>query len=268
MKTSLVFVVICFVTLVSAVAQEPRVELARELGHATSAPALTTKATVIVTISAANEFYVGNRRIQKDQLGATINELLKGSSKGNRIVYIAGNPNAGYGTVVDVLHEIRAQRVKQFGLIVNRGSANEILRGMFLIEVPMMHYPDEDVSKLKPNPLTLVVMMSTTLQLRLNSDDGPRSGQRCFSSVPRGLGSDPHNLQKWLECIFDYRRRERAYKIGMETRTDVPEEQRIEKTVFIKAPRAIRYGDVLSVVNGLQGAGANPIGLQIDDLPD
>jgi biopolymer transport protein ExbD len=53
----------------------------------------------------------------------------------------------------------------------------------------------------------------------------------------------------------------------METRTDLPESQRIEKTVFVKAPRSVKYGDVVKVIDAIKGAGANPVGLQVDDLP-
>jgi biopolymer transport protein ExbD len=53
----------------------------------------------------------------------------------------------------------------------------------------------------------------------------------------------------------------------METRSDVKEDDRIEKTVFVKAPRAAKYGDVVKVIDAIKGAGANPVGLQVDDLP-
>ena len=53
----------------------------------------------------------------------------------------------------------------------------------------------------------------------------------------------------------------------MEARTDVKEEDRIEKTVFVKAPRATKYGDVVKVIDAIKGAGASPVGLQVDDLP-
>jgi len=45
-------------------------------------------------------------------------------------------------------------------------------------------------------------------------------------------------------------------------------EQRIEKTVFVKAPRTMKYGDVVKVIDAIKGAGANPVGLQVDDLPN
>ena len=53
----------------------------------------------------------------------------------------------------------------------------------------------------------------------------------------------------------------------METATNVPEDQRIEKTVFVKAPRGLAYGNVVKVIDAIKGAGASPVGLQVDDLP-
>ena len=49
-------------------------------------------------------------------------------------------------------------------------------------------------------------------------------------------------------------------------RASIFRSQRIEKTVFIKAPRSIPYGEVARVMDGLKGSGADPIGLQLDDL--
>jgi biopolymer transport protein TolR len=43
-------------------------------------------------------------------------------------------------------------------------------------------------------------------------------------------------------------------------------EQRPDKTVFIKAPKDKQYGDVVEVIDVVKGAGAQPIGLQIDYL--
>src|SRR5215471_21847289 len=40
----------------------------------------------------------------------------------------------------------------------------------FKADIPTERDPNEDVSKLKPNPLTLVVSISTDLQLKLNQD--------------------------------------------------------------------------------------------------
>ncbi|MBI4854394.1 MAG: biopolymer transporter ExbD [Acidobacteria bacterium] len=39
-----------------------------------------------------------------------------------------------------------------------------------------------------------------------------------------------------------------------------------QKTLFIKAPKNVRYEFVANVIDGIKGAGASPIGLQVDYL--
>ena len=124
----------------------------------------------------------------------------------------------------------------------------------FQADIPTQRDPNEDLSQLKPNPLTLVVSISGDLQLKLNQDN-------------MGSVNDTAPLSSKLRQVFQQRKEQRAYKPGMETRVDVPEEERIEKTVFIKAPRGMRYEDVVKVIDAIKGAGANPVGLQVDDLP-
>jgi biopolymer transport protein ExbD len=124
----------------------------------------------------------------------------------------------------------------------------------FKADIPTQRDPNEDLSKLKPNPLTLVVTIGSDLSIKLNQD---------------ALGSvnETTPLAQRLVQVFQQRKETRAYKVGFETRSDLKEEDRIEKTVFVKAPRATKYGDVVKVIDAIKGAGANPVGLQVDDLP-
>ena len=43
-------------------------------------------------------------------------------------------------------------------------------------------------------------------------------------------------------------------------------ENRVDKTVIIKAPTKVPYGEIISVIDLVKGSGAEPIGLQIDFL--
>lgn len=81
-----------------------------------------------------------------------------------------------------------------------------------------------------------------------------------------GTVNDTGKLSARLAEIFQGRREHRAYRWDMTTRNDLPIDARIQKTVFVKAPKSIRYGDVAKVIDGIKGAGAAPIGLQIDKL--
>jgi biopolymer transport protein ExbD len=54
--------------------------------------------------------------------------------------------------------------------------------------------------------------------------------------------------------------------MGFESRPDLRPDDRIEKTVFLKAPQSFNYGEVVKVIDAVKGAGANPVGLQTELL--
>src|SRR5690349_3249748 len=103
----------------------------------------------------------------------------------------------------------------------------------FKADIPTQRDPNEDLSKLKPNPLTLVVSIANDLSIKLNQDN-------------MGSVNDTTPLSNKLAQVFKERKETRAYKVGMET-SNVSEDEKIEKTVFVKAPRALKYGEVVKV---------------------
>lgn len=114
--------------------------------------------------------------------------------------------------------------------------------------------PRDEPIHVDPNPLTLVVEIGTNGSLKLNK------------LADMGSVNDTGKLSAELVKLFEERRVNHAYAPELISRIDLPEQERVQRTVFIKAPRAIRYGEVAKVIDGLKGAGATPIGLQIDDL--
>ena len=104
---------------------------------------------------------------------------------------------------------------------------------------------DEDKNvNIKPNPLTLVVSIGTDMKINLNKDEA-------------GDISDTSGLTNTLAQTFKERENNLVYKEGT---------NEIEKTVFVKAPRAVKYGEVVKLIDAIKFAGAQPVGLQIDDL--
>ncbi|HEX8650933.1 MAG TPA: biopolymer transporter ExbD [Pyrinomonadaceae bacterium] len=114
--------------------------------------------------------------------------------------------------------------------------------------------PSDEYPPPKPGTLTLVVTVEKDLSLRLNQTGG------------MGSAEDTAKLSAELSRIIQERRENHAYREEMKSRIDLPEEMRIEKTVYIKAPRSVGYGAVAKVIDGVKGAGADPIGLQVDKL--
>jgi biopolymer transport protein ExbD len=136
-----------------------------------------------------------------------------------------------------------------------------VLLIIFMVAAPMRPHrfnakvpspPDGRV--LPPDPRTLVVTIDLDRSLKLNG------------LTDMGTVDDMSKLNRQLVALFDERTKNHAYSDSMATRSDLPESQRIERTVFIKAPRTIPYGDVARVIDSLKGSGAEPIGLQLDNL--
>jgi len=99
----------------------------------------------------------------------------------------------------------------------------------------------------KPNPLTLVIgINSSTKAVTLNNENA-------------GDVSDASALTSKLQEIFKQRENNGVFRENS---------NEIEKTVFIKSPKSMRYGDVVKVIDAAKLAGASPIGLQVDDLTD
>ena len=121
----------------------------------------------------------------------------------------------------------------------------------FLAKVPTQAPVRND---LEPDPLTLVVTIEPDRTLKLNNLSG------------MGTVDDLSPLNAELISTFQKRLKNRTYRPDLVSRTELTEYERVQKTVFIKAARSITYGEVARVMDGLKGSGADPIGLQLDDL--
>ena len=211
--------------------------------------------SLVVAIPAADRFYVGGQAVTKEQLA---NEISRSaiSQSDQRVIYIAADQKLDYGIITDLVGVIRKERIPAIDLLVGRRSADDS-EAPNALAVTAAVLPDDTrlaSPPRKPNPLVLVVSIGGDMQLKLNLDS--------IGSV-----TDTTQLGARLAQIFAERTKQHAYKPGMETATNVNEEDRIEKTVIIKAPRSSKYADVIRVIDALRGSGANPVELEIDALP-
>jgi len=104
---------------------------------------------------------------------------------------------------------------------------------------------NEQQLDVKPNPLTLVIAINRENRgISLNNENA-------------GSVDDPTALTAKLTDIFNQRTTNGVFRENT---------NEVEKTVFIKSPTLVKYGDVVKVIDAAKMAGAAPIGLQIDDL--
>ena len=137
-----------------------------------------------------------------------------------------------------------------------------VLLIIFMVAAPLRPHrfaanlpsPPDKTPNVTANINTLVVTIELDRTLKLNS------------LTDMGTVDDASKLSLKLTDLFAERTKNHVYRDAMRSRIDLPEDLRIEKTVFIKAPRSISYGEVARVIDGIKGSGADPIGLQLDGL--
>ena len=114
----------------------------------------------------------------------------------------------------------------------------------FEAKVPAEPKPEDNETPPRPNPLTLVVAVDKNLRITLNNES-------------MGDVSDTSTLSNKLSQVYKEREANGTFREGT---------NEVEKTIFMKAPRSVKYGEVVKVIDAAKAAGAQPIGLQIDDL--
>jgi hypothetical protein len=82
-----------------------------------------------------------------------------------------------------------------------------------------------------------------------------------------GTTVDPSPLFNTLKERFQQRKEQHAYAFGKELRVDLPESERIERTVFVSAPPATAIGEVAKLIAIVKGTEANPVQLPIKVEP-
>ena len=106
----------------------------------------------------------------------------------------------------------------------------------------------------KPHPDTLIVFIGGDSSLKLNKE------------TAMGTVADSSRLINRLKNVFAERIANGNVSQSFADDLNRTLNDRIERAVFIKAPRSLDYGSVANVLDAVKLAGAYPISLQIDDL--
>jgi biopolymer transport protein ExbD len=97
---------------------------------------------------------------------------------------------------------------------------------------------ESDKKEVRPNPDSLIVKINSDATLNLNQETN------------LGSISEPTALISRLTEVFKIRQAN----------------LNVQKTVFIKAPKSLNYGEVIKVIDAVNLAGATTVALQTDNL--
>ena len=232
------------------------VELPLNVKYADSEFDIYKDTSMVVTLGPDNKLYQRETRdlpnkvettdtfISMDELPTRVQRVLEDKTPDRRVVYFKSDINADYQSVLQVFDSIRKADVDRVGLVV---IGEKTVDDPYQVEPLsfMVHLPEpiDKTRLIKPNPLTLVATLASDGKLLLNNE-------------VTGTVSDPERLRGKLEEIFKERENNGVFR----ERTN-----EIEKTVFLKVSGPAKYGDFIKLVEAVKGAGAQPIGIQIDD---
>ena len=116
--------------------------------------------------------------------------------------------------------------------------------------------PDNPVAKISDKTLVISIERDLSLRLLMGRDVVAEGKVGEAGAVAARLASE------WRE-----RKLNGTWRAELAARTDLAPDERIERTVFVRAPRSLAYGEVARVIDAIKGAGAQPVGLQTDALP-
>ncbi len=131
-----------------------------------------------------------------------------------------------------------------------------VLLIIFMVVSPLKPSAFEAKIPQEPEITDIIAVNANSLVVALESDSSLRLNDE------KDLGT-AENTEKIVERLkFVFKERGENLLSGNNSTGDI----KVEKTVFIKAPRGTDYGSVAKVIDAVKLSGANPVSLQIDDL--
>jgi len=117
--------------------------------------------------------------------------------------------------------------------------------------------PENKDARISPQTLVVAVAPDLSLKLIMGKD-----------VIAEGTVGDAGAVAARLASEWRERKLAGRWKTELASRSDLAPDERVERTVFVRAPRSVRYGEVARVIDAVNGAGAQPVGLQTEQLPD
>ncbi|HLL74610.1 MAG TPA: biopolymer transporter ExbD [Pyrinomonadaceae bacterium] len=96
------------------------VALPKEMKNPEEDPAIIKESSLVVAITADNEYYISKDKIEITDLKDQITRVMENKRPEERIVYIKSDINANYGSVVEVINTIRQAGIDQIGLVADK----------------------------------------------------------------------------------------------------------------------------------------------------
>jgi biopolymer transport protein TolR len=112
---------IIFMVVTPFLQQGITVNLPKNMANPDVDPRIIKESSIVISIPADGEYYVGKQRLQREQLTEKVDKMLENiKNDQDRIVYIKSGIGVSYGDVVSVINEVRKLGVDKIGLVADK----------------------------------------------------------------------------------------------------------------------------------------------------
>jgi biopolymer transport protein ExbD/biopolymer transport protein TolR len=111
---------IIFMVVTPFLQQGVTVAIPRDMNTPEVDPAIIKESSVVISIPADGEYYIGKEKMGKTELGPRIKKMTENKSDAERIVYVKSGVGVSYGSVVEIINVIRQQGIDKIGLVADK----------------------------------------------------------------------------------------------------------------------------------------------------
>jgi biopolymer transport protein ExbD/biopolymer transport protein TolR len=112
---------IIFMVVTPFLQQGITVALPKNMNNPDVDPNIIKESSIVISVPNDGEYYLGKKRVSKEELKDKVDSLLKGIKKEeDRIVYIKSGVGVSYGDVVEVINQVRQLGVDKIGLVADK----------------------------------------------------------------------------------------------------------------------------------------------------
>src|SRR5690606_12999167 len=193
------------------------------------------EASFVLTMTADNKVSerqsTGEKPITKEELPGRVESSMATKSPERRIVYFKGDTGIALENVIAVFDSITKADIDKVGLVVSgkKNAENPYQLHLRRFELKLHRQPKTDADAI-PSPLPLIVSMP----------DGDARLMLSGEAI-----SDLSALEGRLRGVFKDREDNGVFRIGT---------NEVEKTVYLKVSKTLRYGDLVKLVETVRAA--------------
>src|SRR5947199_7127611 len=111
---------IIFMVVTPFLQQGITVAIPRDLRNPDEDQAINKESAVIISIPKDNEYYMGKKKVNVEDLKSSVEKALANKKEEDKIVYIKSGVDVSYGEVVKVINAVREKGVDKIGLVADK----------------------------------------------------------------------------------------------------------------------------------------------------